>query len=180
MSLIDLVRQNLGPNEIQQISQQLGVDNATAQRAVESALPTMVAGMAGQSQNPAGASAIQSLMGTHGGVLGSLGSILSAGGAGDGGGILGQIFGQHQDTVHQEVQQKSRLDPEKAKRLLMILAPIVLGALAHKREQNQAAGTTQPGINDTLRNEAQNAQRQSPGSGGLVGNILSHVETPRA
>ena len=180
MSVIDLVQQSLGPNEIQQISQQLGVDNATAQRAVESALPTMVAGMAGQSQNPAGASSIQSLMGSHAGVLGSLGSILGAGGAADGPSILGQIFGQHQDTVHQEVQQKSGLDPEKAKRLLMILAPIVLGALAHKRAQNQAAGTTQPGINDTLRNEAQNAQRTSPGSGGLLGKILSHVETPRA
>jgi hypothetical protein len=180
MSVIDLVQQHLGPNEMQQISQQLGVDNATAQRAVDAALPTMVAGMAGQSQDPAGASSIQSLIGSHGGVLGGLGSILGAGGAADNGGLLGQIFGKHQDTVHQEVQQSSGLDPEKAKRLVVMLAPIILGALAHRHAQSQAQGVPQSNINDVLRDEAQQAQRKSPGMGGLLGKILSHVETPRA
>ena len=179
MSLIDLVQQHLGPTEIQQISHQLGVDDATAQRAVQSALPSLVAGMAGQSQDPAGASSIQSLLGSHGDILGNLGSLLGAGAAADGGGLLGSILGRHQDTVHQDVQQSSGLDPAKTRQLLMILAPIVLGALArHRAQAQETQGANQPGLGDVLKQEAQQA-RKSPGVGGLLGKILSQVESPR-
>jgi hypothetical protein len=181
VSLIDLVRQNLGPNEMQQISQQLGVDPATAESAVQTALPSMVAGMAGQSQDPAGASSIQTLLGSHGGLLGNLGGMLAGAAAGNGGGgLLGGILGRHEDAVHQDVQQSTGLDSAKTKQLLMILAPIVLAALAHRHAQAAQGGNAQqPGLNDVLVNEAQQAQQQSPGVGGLLGKILSHVETPR-
>jgi len=187
MSLIDLVQQHLGPNEIQQISQQLGVDSGTAEQAVQSALPSMVAGMAGQSQDPAGASSIQSLLGSHAGMLGSLGGLLGGGGGGglggmlgslaggSGGGLLGSILGRHESAVHEEVQQTTGLDSGKTKQLLMILAPIVLAALAHKHAQASTGGG-EPDLGNVLTQEAQQAQQRSPRTGGLLGSILSHVE----
>ena len=179
MSLIDSVREQLGPTEMQQISQQLGIDPATAEQAVQTALPSMLAGMAGTAQQPQGSTAIQSALGS-GGMLGGLGSIL-AGGApgGDLGGMLGQILGRHSDDVHQDVQQKSGLDPAKTKRLLMMLAPIVLAALAKRHSQaQQTTPSAQPNLGDVLKNEAQKAGGSH--AGGILGKILAQVETPRA
>lgn len=184
MSLIDTVREQLGPAEIQQISQQLGVDQATTEQAVQSALPSMVAGMAGHAQQPEGSSAIQGALGSGGmlGGLGGLGGILAgAAPGGDLGGMLGSILGRHTDDVHQDVQQKSGLDPAKTRKLLMILAPIVIAALARRHSQaQQTSPGTQPKLDDVLKNEAQRANPAGKNSGGLLGKILAHVETPRA
>src|SRR5215211_1736088 len=123
MNVVDLVQQHLGAQEIQQISQQLGVDPAAAQSAVQAAVPMMVGGMASTADQLGGASAIQSLFGSHGGVLDNLGSVLSRGAPADGGGLLGSILGQHQHTVQEGVQQASGLGPDQTKKLLMILGP---------------------------------------------------------
>ena len=51
-STLDLVQEHLGPQEIQQISQQLGTDPTTTQQAVNAALPAIVGGMASTAQQP--------------------------------------------------------------------------------------------------------------------------------
>ena len=184
MSIVDLVQQHLGPDEIQQISQQLGVEPAAAQSAIQAAVPMMIGGMAGTAAQPGGESTIQSLLGSHAGILGSLGSLIGAGAPADGGGLLGQVLGQHQQTVQQGVQQASGLAPDQTKKLLMILGPIVLAALARHHAQATAQGqTSDSSLGGTLRQEAAAAQAktQSPHVGGLLGAILKHVEQqPRA
>ena len=112
-SLIDLVKEHLGPQELSQISQQLGTDPATTQQAVNTALPALVGGLANKAQQPQGGTEIQQLMGSHAGVLGSLGSLLGAGAPADGGGILGRILGQNQSDVQQGVQQASGLGSDR-------------------------------------------------------------------
>ena len=57
MSLLDTVQQHLGPEQIQQLSQQLGIDPATTNNAIQAALPMMVSGMAAHSSQEPGASA---------------------------------------------------------------------------------------------------------------------------
>jgi len=199
MSLIDLVQQHLGSQEIQQISQQLGADPNTTQTAVQAAVPMMVGGMASTASQPAGASTLQSLLGSSGalesiggmlnsgtaataagGLLGKLGGVIGAP-ADSGGGLLGKILGQHENTVQQGVQQASGLGPDQTKHLLMILGPIVLAALARRHAQAKAQNGNAT-ITNVLQQDAQAAQAQtsSPHVGGLLGKILSHVETPRA
>ena len=189
MSILDMVQQHLGANEIEQISQQLGVDPTTAQTAIQAAVPMLVGGMAGTATQPGGESTIQSLLGSHTGVLGSLGSLIGMGGPADGGGLLGQVLGQHQQTVQQGVQQASGLAPDQTKKLLMILGPIVLGALAHHHAQAATQAQTPTDVTSgdgsiagMLRQEAAAAQAsvKSPQVGGMLGKILSYVETPRA
>lgn len=186
MSVIDLVQQHLGTQEVQQISEQLGVDPAAAQSAIQAAVPMIVGGMASTADQPGGASTIQSMFGSHSGILGNIGSVISAGAPADGGGLLGKILGQHQQTVQTGVQQASGLAPDQTRKLLMILGPIVLAALAHRHAQAAASSTT-TGATDTslgnvLRQDAEAAQAKAPGThvGGLLGKILSYVETPRA
>jgi hypothetical protein len=175
MSILDTVQEHLGQNEINQISQQIGADPAQTQNAIQAALPMMVGGMASTAQQPQGLGNIQQALGSHAGVLGNLGALLGAGPPADGGSILGRVLGQHQQTVQQGVQTASGLNSDQTRRLLMILAPIVLGLLAKRHAQK-----SQQEIGGALQQEAQaaqqHAQRQSPHIGGLVGKILSYAE----
>jgi hypothetical protein len=99
------------------------------------------------------------------GVLGGLGGMM-AGGAG---GILGNILGSNHSTVENGVTQASGLDKAKAAKLLMILGPIVLGAIAHHRKQT---GATPTQITNDLQREAQ-AHTSHPQFGGIIGSILN-------
>jgi hypothetical protein len=184
VNLLDLVQQHVGPNEIQQISQEIDADPATTQAAVQAAVPMLVGGMASTAQQPGGASEIQQALSSHGGILGGLGSLGAMFGGGNladslGGGLLGKVLGGHQSTVQQGVSQTSGLDPEKTKKLLMILAPIVMGILA-KRHANASHEEIGGALQQDAQTAHEHAKRTSPQLGGLLGKIMSHVETPRS
>ena len=157
MSLIDLVQQELGPNGINHIGQELGVDPATAQQAVSSAIPMMLGGMANTAQQPGGEGALQSAMGALGGSGGGLG------------GILGNILGSHHSTIQDGVQQSSGLDAGKAGKLLMLLAPFIIRALA--KHQESPAAQQSGGLGGSLQEAARDAAGAG-GIGGVLGNIL--------
>ena len=178
MALLDLARQHIGQQEIGQISQQLGIDPSVAQTAVNAALPMIVGGMARHASQPDGADAIQQAASAHADAPNNPSSVLKAPPADVGGGLLGRIFGQHNDQVQQNVQQASGLDSEKARKLLMMLSPIVLGVLARREFGGQKATQADPGeLAGALRQEAQTAQQQSPHVGGLLGKLLGAAES---
>jgi hypothetical protein len=181
-SILDLVQQHLGPSEIAQISQQLGTDPNTTQQAVDAALPAMVGGMANTAQQPQGVNALQGLLGSHSGVLGSLGSLLGAGAPADGGGLLGQILGQHQSTVQQGVEQQTGLGSDRTRKLLAILAPVVIGALAKRAADHGSAQQNPEELKQVLQQDGaeahRQAQAQSTHMGGLLGKLMSMVESP--
>ncbi len=161
MSLLDLIQQQLGPQQVQQISQQVGADPAQTEQAVHAALPMMLGGMAAGAREPQGASALGGLLGGGGGglggLLGGLGGMLgggaAAGGMGGGGGgggmdmggILGSILGRSQPAVQDGVQQASGLNSDQTRKLLMILAPIVLAAIMKSRQNRTADGAAAAG-----------------------------------
>ena len=179
MALLDMAQQYLGQNEVAQISQQLGINPSIAQAAISAALPMIVAGMARHASSPQGADAIQQAASAHEDVPDDVGGTLQAGPPADvgaAGGLLGRIFGPHRDTVQQGVQQTSGLDPEKAKKLLMMLSPVVLGVLARRQFGGQKATQADPGqLAGALQQEAQTAQQQSPHVGGLLGQLLGGI-----
>jgi len=183
MSLLDIVQQKLGPEQIQQISQHLGTDTATTSNAIAAALPMIVGGMAHTAQQPGGASAIQSAVNDHGagGILGGLGGLAgmlggATGGTSGGGGLLGSILGQHSATVQNGVQTASGLDASKVQSLLAILAPIVMAALAQHSTSQQSTGSS-GGIGSILQQAAAAVQNSSGSSqaGGVLGQILGKL-----
>jgi hypothetical protein len=185
MSLLDIVQQKLGPEQIQQISQHLGIDSATTSNAIAAALPMIVGGMAHTAQQPGGASAIQSAVEDHGagGILGSLGGLGGlagmlggATGGTSGGGLLGSILGQHSATVQNGVQTASGLDASKVQSLLAMLAPIVMAALAQHSASQPSSGSS-GGIGSILQQAAAAAQNNSGSSqvGGVLGQILGKL-----
>lgn len=158
MSLLDLVQQQLGPNGVHEISQQIGADPAATEKAVQSALPMMLGGMASTAQG-SGDGALQS-------------AISAIGGGGGIGGMLGSILGQHHGTVQDGVQEASGLDAGKVGKLLMLLAPFIIRALA----QHQSSSTPQQGgdLSGGLQQAATEAAQATGGSGvgGILGKIL--------
>jgi hypothetical protein len=196
--ILDTVRQQLTPETIGQISQQLGMDEATTRQAIAGALPVVLGGMAGRADDPATAAAIEAESdnystlgglgglipadspgpGSSGGVLGGLGSILGGGGLG---GILGNVLGSNDRVVEDGVTQASGLDSPRAKQLMMILVPLVLAGIARQR-RSQGRQTAQVGPD--LRSDAQSAkayaERKAPQIGGLLGGIMDQVmQKPR-
>ena len=190
--ILDTVQQQLTPDRVSEISQQLGIDPATAQQAINGALPVVLGGMAGNAQDPAGAAAIHAEADNHAGILGSLGGILGGGASGSGGGllgslgslvgggalggVLGSVLGGNHTAVQNGVTQASGLDPQRAKQLMFILVPIVLAAIAHHK---RTSGADPAQVGASLQDDAQTAQAQAvqeaPHMGGLLGGIMSHV-----
>lgn len=184
----DLIQSQLTPDKINQISSAIGADPAITQQAVNAAVPMIMGGMAQHAASPAGASAIESAAGQHAGmldgiggmlggagldgVLGGLGGMLGgAGGSGGVGGILGSILGSSHSQVQDGVTQASGLDRQKTAKLLMMLAPIVLAAIAHHKQTTNATATQ---IGSDLQREAQ-VHAQHPQFGGILGGILNRA-----
>ena len=189
MSLLDMIQQQLGPQEIDQISNELGEDPATTRSAISAALPMILGGLANSAADPSGAQAIHQSLEAHsaganafggqGGMLGGLGGLLGGvlgGGTADGGGLLGRVLGGQQAPVKEGVAQASGMDPAKVQRLITILAPIVIAALARRRQQQGQAHAGAGSVSDELRRESEAAHRQAserhPQLGGLLGQIF--------
>jgi hypothetical protein len=71
------------------------------------------------------------------------------------------------------------LNGDQAKKLLAILAPIVLGMLARRRASSANAAPIDTHVREEAQRAQEQAQKRSPGVGGILGKILSHVEAQR-
>lgn len=176
MGLLDAVQGQLDQSAVTQISQKLGINPPLAQAAVAAAVPMIVAGMAKHASTPGGAQTIENAAEQHRDVPGNVGSVLQAGPPEDNTGLLGKILGQHHDTVSDGVQQATGLDSQKARKLLMMVSPIVLGMLARKQFGGQNAQPQPSDISATLQREAGQARQQvqthAPQAQGVLGQLL--------
>ncbi|MEO8227353.1 MAG: DUF937 domain-containing protein [Gemmatimonadota bacterium] len=171
-SIFDLVQQQLQGDGLRRISEQLGTSQGETQSAIAAALPMVMGGMAQHASQPGGADLIHQAVDAHAG--GDAG--LLHGGAG-GGGLIGRMLGNRHEQVQQGVSKASTLSPEKTGKLLLLLAPIVLAALAHKRKQD---GTTPQQLPEVLQQGQAQAQQHAEAEhphlgGGLLGGLLGQI-----
>ena len=162
-SLEDLLGQQQGNQAVEQISQSLGANPTVTNSAIQMALPMILGALTKNAQQPEGADELANTLDKNhdGGILDNLGGFLGANQqTNDSGlGILGHIFGNKQGAVAQQVSQKSGLDIGQVAQLLITLAPIVMGFLGKKKqEQNLDAG----GLQNMLGEQQQ--QMQSSGN----------------
>jgi len=167
--LTNQVMGHLDDQRIQAIAQQLGVDPSQAQSAIQQAMPLLIGGLARNAQTDDGAGALHSALGDHAGSdVGSiLGSVLGGGGLGNGGAILGHIFGARQDQAAQGLGQQTGLGSQNAGQLLAILAPVVMGVLGN---MSRRQGMSASGLGSVLGQEAQRIGGSN--SGGLLGAVF--------
>jgi hypothetical protein len=179
MALIDMIQRQLDDSTVSQLSQQLGTDPETTRQAVPAALTALLGGLSHNAQQPGGAQQLASALGDHeGSMLDNLGGALGNPAAvqADGGGILGHIFGNHQPAVASQIGQRTGLNQGQAVRLLMLLAPFVLGYLSRQhRQQQQQPGSAGGGITDILNGERASVEQAHPEHSGILSNILGEV-----
>ena len=174
MDLMGLLDNALNSDTIKQISQQLGIDEGATNDAIQAALPMLLGGLANKSASQSGATSLLGALDRDhdGSILDDLVGYLDDYLSGRGAGILGHIFGEQQGAVERGVSQASGLDLSKVGPLLMMLAPIVMGALgrAH-REKGMDVGD--------LPKELGNAAQQTGGDQGLLGALSSMFDMNR-
>jgi hypothetical protein len=167
-SILDALQDQLGPDTIRQISQQLGSDPAATENAIGMALPMLIGGLSHNASNPEGAAALNTALDAHdGGILDNLGGLLGGGGAGGiGGAILGHILGSKRGPAEAGVAKASGLDVAQVGQLLMMLAPILMGVLGRMKQQKDLNPQQLP---DVLNESKADLEARNPGLGGLGG-----------
>jgi hypothetical protein len=159
--IIDLIRQQITPETINQISSEIGEDPAKTRQAIDASVPLLAGAVSTQVPDAAQATgdpATQPAMfgglgdmitgaggaGGAGGIGGAIGGMLGGGAAG---GILDSILGGSHASVQNDVSKASGIQPQKVMRILTMLAPIVLAAYSKHRQSSapSTGNTTQPG-----------------------------------
>ena len=157
--ILETVQQQLSGGALQQISQQMGLEPATTQRAVTAALPVVLGGMAKHASSPTAAAAIHQEADNHStpaDMTTVISNVLS--GQGGAGSILTTILGTNQQTVQNGVSKASGLDLQNAGKLVAIIAPFVLAAISNKK---QVDGLQPTQVAGTLQEAQQTAQTQA-------------------
>jgi hypothetical protein len=169
--LLETLTQTLGASGLQQISRQIGADEASTSKAIAGALPILMGALDRNTDQPGGA---ESLLGAltrdhDGGILDNLSGLLGGSGSGPGEAILGHILGGKRKSVETGLGRASGLDMGTIAKLLPILAPIVMGVLGRtQRQQGLDAG----GLSDYLTGERKQAQKRDPNAMGVLGKLL--------
>ncbi len=175
---MDAADEILSQIPLDQLAQQLGVDEATAEQAVRQAVPALLGGMEANAQDPGGAASLEKALGQHAGApleALDLGSIDTT----DGQAIVGNVFGDNSEQVINKLGEQGG-GSGIIQKLLPILAPIVLSMLAGKF-LGQGQGQTSPtgpepsggmgGLEDLI-GSATGAGGSAGGIGDLLGGLL--------
>lgn len=133
----------LGQLPMGELAGKLGVDEATAEQAAKTALPTLLAGLQANAEDPAGAQSLQAALAQHqdsslidGGV--SLDQVDEA----DGEKIVGNVFGENTPQVVNALSGAAGEGGQSGiiAKLLPMLAPIVMAYLAKQFFSNKSQG----------------------------------------
>ncbi|MBT2554194.1 DUF937 domain-containing protein [Arthrobacter sp. ISL-5] len=120
---------------VDQIAALLGTDTASARAAVETAVPTLLAGMQNNAQAPDGAASLESALAQHQDGLTDGGVDATQVDTADGEKIVSHVFGGQQDQVASQLAGTANLGGaggDLVRKLLPILAPIIMSYLAKK------------------------------------------------
>ncbi len=150
MNVIELLQGQLDDNMIKQLSQHIGAGSTSqTQTAASGVISTLVAGLNKNAAQPGGADMLVSALDRDhdGSVLNDVAGFLLGGretsnaSTLDGAGILNHILGSKQAGANKVLGQASGLDSDQISKLMISLAPMVLGALGKARKENAVDST---------------------------------------
>jgi len=129
-AVLDLLHSQLGPQNIEAISHQLGLEPKSARKAVGAAIPFLTGELARKAGSPQGAAALQRALAQHdGGLLEQSRDDFFEGDARLGAKLLDHILPGVLSIAAAGVARSADIDTTSAGHLLSLLAPLVLGAL---------------------------------------------------
>jgi len=139
-NLMDLAKTALTPDLMQKVSALIGESPANTQKAVDGAIPSVLAGLLNfASSNPEGPARLISLLtqGNYTNLLGNLSGLLSGGSSTQdllktGKDLLGIIFGGRLGALTDLVANSSGIKSTSASSLLSLIAPLLLGLIGRE------------------------------------------------
>lgn len=171
-TLLESLTNQLGDNELGQLTRLLGTDREHAQAAVPAGIATLLGGLAANASSGRGADSLYgALENDHdGGLLDNLSEFLGGGGQPQiGEKILGHVLGDRQTGVERSLSESTGLDTQAIGRLLATLAPLVLAQLGKARRQQ---GLDSSGLAGILNQERTQLRRQPPDNLGPLAALL--------
>ncbi len=177
-----------GSDASRQLSANLGLDQQAASQLIPQVIPMIMGGLKRQMETRGGAERLDHILNKYGSedVLGDIGALMSAKASqANPDPNLGGLLGESGVQASQLIGQKFGLSLDKAKSLIPMLAPLILGALSKKKNQTGGAGLDglaslidRDGDGNILDDiagflgPALGGSSASAGSGGLLGSIL--------
>lgn len=171
-TLFELLKSQVGDQLVGQLSQEIGAEPEQTETAIQSAFSAI---MSGVSRNIVSGQGAESFLGAlqkdhDGSILDNIGSYLggnmqtSNANMLNGAGILGHIFGGNQNSIIDAIGKVSGLDASKTGKLLITLAPVIMGLLGKMKTTNNISNNS---LLDLIFKSGQ-PQEEKP-MGGLMG-----------
>lgn len=167
-SLLQILLGQLSGDSLGAITNQLGVEEDTAQKAIGLALPLLIGSLNRNSSNADGAQSLtKALARDHdGSILADLaGNLMKPAVQDDGMAILGHVLGDKSKNAGNSIGKATGLETEQVVQLLAMLAPVVLGALGKAQREKQLDAQ---GVASMLTQEREQASSTLPGIAQLL------------
>jgi hypothetical protein len=160
-SIMNAILSQFDSDTLDQLSSQLGSSQQTTGNAIAAAVPLLLSALSRNASDPDGRDSLYNAVSNDhdGGILDNLIGFLGGAQQGSGSGILGHVFGGSQNGVVNALSKATGMDASSVGRLLVTLAPIVMGFLGRTRQQ-QAMGPS--GLAGLLGGETEYAQQAAP------------------
>ncbi|HFC04353.1 MAG TPA: DUF937 domain-containing protein [Rhizobiales bacterium] len=168
MELLDLLQQAAGGNALANIGQQFGLDSNQTNAAMETLAPVIAAGLRrNMAQSPDNVASLLTALqkGNHAQYLENPDALQFGAVAPEGNAILGHIFGSKDVSreIAMQAASSSGIGSSIMKKLLPVIATMVLGSLAKKMMGGRASAQPAP---------APAPPRRSGGLGDILGQVL--------
>lgn len=139
--LLDLLNSPMGKELISGVAGQTGKSTDQTGSVLTMALPLLMGAMKKNASTPEGAQDLMSALSNKhdGSILNNLGDLFGGGidqsVRDDGAGILDHVLGGKQSQVESAISRKSGVDSSSVATILQVAAPILLGLIGQKKQQ---------------------------------------------
>lgn len=160
--IFDLIKNSIGQEAVEQVTQSVGGNKEATQRAIAAAIPMLLSALQKNTQSKSGAESLANALdkGHDGEILGNLGSLLGQSNHQSmGEGILGHVLGSRQENVSNQLGKATGLGGADVTKILANLAPVVLGAVGKAKRENNLGVS---GLQDLLKQERKSIKKQQP------------------
>lgn len=170
-AITQMITQRLSGSASRTIAQRLGINETTANTAVQIGVPLILAALARNASQPQEAQNLnQAIAEDHdGSIFDNLTGYLRNPQSANGAGILGHVFGGQQPAIENNLAQATGMDQSSAAGLLETLAPLVMGSLGKVQQEN---GLDASGLSNFLNGQQQEVQASAPDAMTMLSSML--------
>src|SRR6267142_1086688 len=163
MNILNIIREQLSPEILGQISKTVGENPEGTKGALQSALPALLGSAAAQASSPSGATGLLEMLkqkAPQGGWSESLSGLLGGAGAGGAGSsFVSSLLGPKMNAVRDFIAGQSGIRPESATSLMSMGGQILMGTLG---KQVMARGLGASGLGQLLSSQIPHLQGLIP------------------